>query len=93
MARVIIKLGGGLITDKTRYKEVFRERIDAVSVVISKIVDLGYSVIVIHGAGSFGHLEAKKWHLSRGHIKEIIDEQRLAAVSYTHLTLPTKRIV
>ena len=75
MARVIIKLGGGLITNKTRYKEVFRERIDAVSVVISKIVDLGHSVIVIHGAGSFGHLEAKKWDISGGYNPAISEDQ------------------
>tara|TARA_B100000029_G_scaffold93465_3_gene83524 strand:+ start:40715 stop:41509 length:795 start_codon:yes stop_codon:yes gene_type:complete len=75
MARVIIKLGGGLITDKTEYKVVFRERIDAVSEVISKIIDLGYSVIVIHGAGSFGHIEARKWEISSGLKLDISNEQ------------------
>ena len=64
MARVIIKLGGGLITDKTRYKTVLRDRIDAVSEVISMIIQMGHSVIVIHGAGSFGHIEAKKWDIN-----------------------------
>jgi len=78
MGRVIIKLGGGLITDKTRYKVVLRERIDSVSEVISKIIDIGHSVIVIHGAGSFGHIEAKKWNISNGFDSEISEQQYLA---------------
>ena len=79
MGRVIIKLGGGLITDKTQYKVVFRERIDAVSNVISRIIDLGHSVIVIHGAGSFGHIEAKKWEISGG-LKPDISNQQYSAI-------------
>ena len=79
MARVIIKLGGGLITDKTRYKVVLRDRIDAVSEVISMIIGMGHSVIVIHGAGSFGHIEAKKWDISEG-LKSEIAEQQISAI-------------
>ena len=78
MARVIIKLGGGLITDKTQYKSVLTDRIDAVSFVISKIVDLGHSVIVIHGAGSFGHIEAKNWSISEGFDSDISEHQYTA---------------
>ena len=79
MARVIIKLGGGLITDKTRYKTVLRDRIDAVSEVISMIIQMGHSVIVIHGAGSFGHIEAKKWDINDG-LKTEIAEQQISAI-------------
>ena len=75
MARVIIKLGGGLITDKTQYKVVLRDRIDAVSNVISHIIKMGHSVIIIHGAGSFGHIEAKKWHISGGLNLDISEQQ------------------
>ena len=79
MARVIIKLGGGLITDKTQYKVVLRDRIDAVSNVISHIIKMGHSVIIIHGAGSFGHIEAKKWHISGG-LNLDISEQQYSAI-------------
>lgn len=79
MGRVIIKLGGGLITDKTRYRTVLRDRIDSVSQVISKIIYMGHSVIVIHGAGSFGHMEAKKWNISNG-IDSSISEQQFSAI-------------
>ena len=76
--KIVIKLGGGLITDKSQYKLVREERIMSVCKVISKLKKNEDSVILVHGAGSFGHLEAKKWHLSTGHNIEIIDEQRLA---------------
>ena len=76
--KIVIKLGGGLITDKSQYKLIREERIQSVCKIISKMIKNDDSVILVHGAGSFGHLEAKKWHLSTGHNIEIIDEQRLA---------------
>ena len=78
MARVIVKLGGGLITDKSEYKKVRRDRVDAVSAVIRELIDSGHSVIIVHGAGSFGHLEARKWRLSEGIVSEMSEEQELA---------------
>ena len=66
MSRVVLKLGGGLITDKSRYRHVRTDRIDAVSGVVRKLRDSGKSVVLVHGAGSFGHLEARKWGLARG---------------------------
>ena len=78
MARVIVKLGGGLITDKTEYKQVRQDRVDAVSAVIRELRNCGHSVIIVHGAGSFGHLEARKWRLSEGFDSEISEEQELA---------------
>ena len=75
MGRVIIKLGGGLITDKQQYKTALKDRIDSVSRVISEIIDMGHSVIVIHGAGSYGHIEAKKWKISEGLDSEISENQ------------------
>ena len=78
MARVIVKLGGGLITDKSEYKQVRLDRVDAVSAVIRELRNCGHSVIIVHGAGSFGHLEARKWRLSEGFDSEISEEQELA---------------
>ena len=78
MARVLVKLGGGLITDKSEYKQVRLDRVDAVSAVIRELRNCGHSVILVHGAGSFGHLEARKWRLSEGFDTEISEEQELA---------------
>lgn len=78
MSRVILKLGGGLITDKSKYKQVRMKQIEAVCTTTRELVDLGHSVIIVHGAGSFGHLEAKKWRLAEGHDSEISKDQELA---------------
>ena len=73
-----MKLGGGLITDKSQYRKVRMDYVDAISAVIKEMKDSGYSVIIVHGAGSFGHLEARKWKLSEGYDQEISEEQSKA---------------
>ena len=75
---VVIKMGGGLITDKSKHKTVKTEVIDSLSSMVSKLIDGGFSVVLVHGAGSFGHLTAKKWKLSEGLDSSISNEQRRA---------------
>ena len=75
MSRVIVKLGGGLITDKTEYKHVQISHISPVASVIKELVDMGHSVILVHGAGSFGHIESRKWRLVDGYQQDIEQEQ------------------
>ena len=65
-------MGGGLITDKTQLKTVREKNIEKVSKVIAEILSDDNSVILVHGAGSFGHLEAKKWKLATGFDEETI---------------------
>ena len=79
-SKIVIKLGGGLITDKTQLKTIRENEIKAVCEVLSDILENGNSVILVHGAGSFGHLEAKKWGLATGYDSEIIEQQRDAVV-------------
>lgn len=59
----IIKLGGSVITDKRR-KNTF-EKVRTQSLV-SEIKDSGKNTIIVHGAGSFGHILAKKYELHKG---------------------------
>ena len=80
MSRVVLKLGGGLITDKSRYRQVRTDRIDAVSGVVRELRDSGKSVVLVHGAGSFGHLEARKWGLAEG-IDDESYESQIRAIS------------
>ena len=80
MSRVVLKLGGGLITDKSRYRHVRTDRIDAVSGVVRELSDSGKSVVLVHGAGSFGHLEARKWGLAEG-INDESYESQIQAIS------------
>ena len=77
-AKVIVKLGGGLITDKSSIKTPKLDIIDSICDEISNLVSSGNSVIIVHGAGSYGHLLARKWSLSHGLKKNISEQQRKA---------------
>ena len=63
---VVIKFGGGLITEKGKLCTAKPNVIDGLVDAVSSLIDLGHRVIVIHGAGSFGHLKAKTWCLAQG---------------------------
>ena len=60
---ILIKLGGSVITDKKEYRRFNRE---IVARLCSEIKESGKDVIVVHGAGSFGHVLAKKHDLNAG---------------------------
>ena len=89
MSRVIVKLGGGLITDKTEYKHVQISHIGPVASVIKELADMGHSIILVHGAGSFGHIESRKWRLADGYQQDIEHEQAeaIARVRFDMLEL------
>jgi isopentenyl phosphate kinase len=67
---IIIKLGGSVITRKESSKPVFRKRV--VKRLCREIYDakkkLKFNLILIHGAGSFGHPYAKKFSLNKGYL-------------------------
>lgn len=60
---ILIKLGGSVITDKTQYRTFNR---DVVRRLCKEIKDSGEDAIVVHGAGSFGHVLAKEYSLQNG---------------------------
>ena len=68
---IVIKLGGSVITDKTRYK-VFHE--DVMKQILHEFTRR--DVVVVHGAGSFGHVMAEKL--------KILKNADPAAVSLIH---------
>ena len=78
VAKVVVKLGGGLITDKSSIKTPRLDIIDSICDEISNLVSSGNSVIIVHGAGSYGHLLAKKWSLSQGLRKDFSRQRREA---------------
>lgn len=59
----IIKLGGSVITDKS--KEAFF-RTEIMNNLSKEIKKSNQQCIIIHGAGSFGHILAKKYNLNQG---------------------------
>tara|TARA_B100000287_G_scaffold434365_1_gene498599 strand:- start:841 stop:1638 length:798 start_codon:yes stop_codon:yes gene_type:complete len=73
--RIVIKLGGGLITDKGKMKTFDEGRMENLAKAISNVADLGFAIVLVHGAGSFGHLIAKKWDIAGGLESSISEEQ------------------
>ena len=75
---VVIKWGGGLITHKDRLCSVNMEVIDSLSKVCASS---NKNLVIVHGAGSFGHMKAKKFRLAEGDIPgleqlQAVDEVR-----------------
>jgi isopentenyl phosphate kinase len=55
---VIVKLGGAALTDKASYRSLKREALDALAAAVGAAHARGVRLVVVHGAGSFGHHEA-----------------------------------
>ena len=62
--RVILKLGGSVITDKGADCAINRGGLEALATAIAGIKHDG--IVIVHGAGSCGHPEAKRYHLDKG---------------------------
>ena len=94
---VILKLGGSVITTKSKPQTLNIQAIKNIAQVIS---NFDKPLIVVHGAGSFGHYFAKRFKISNQQTtstraiiqihKSMITLNNSITVSYTHLTLPTK---
>jgi isopentenyl phosphate kinase len=61
---MLVKLGGSVITDKTNYL-AYRE--DVLSRLVAEIVAARKDIILVHGAGSFGHVLASEHRLQGGY--------------------------
>ena len=60
----IIKIGGSVITNKSKQNSFKKEIIDNLSKQIKKSKK---EIILVHGAGSYGHILAKKYNLNQGY--------------------------
>lgn len=58
---VVIKLGGSVITDKSK---PFSYRSDVASALVEEIASSDEKAVVVHGGGSYGHTVAKQYGLS-----------------------------
>ncbi len=81
---VVIKWGGGLITHKDQLCTVNSTVIDALAEVCSKS---SKQLIIVHGAGSFGHLKAKESRLSEGRIAGMSQDSAIGEVRSDMLKL------
>lgn len=62
----LIKLGGSLITDKSKEFHLQDNNLSLLAAEISKLYQVGIPMIIGHGAGSFGHVVAKKFQTHKG---------------------------
>jgi len=60
---IIVKLGGSVITDKSRIRTFRQETCERLA---GELLSAKEGLVVVHGAGSFGHIEAKKHELHKG---------------------------
>lgn len=70
----LVKLGGSVITDKTRVSTLRPGHLRRLA---GELARSGRELIIVHGAGSFGHIKAAKHRLHEGYI----EDGQLAAVS------------
>lgn len=75
----LIKLGGSVITIKSRYR-TFRWK--ATTKILDFISKLNENVILVHGGGSFGHIMAKKYG-----IPGVMTEERKEGFSIVHMDM------
>ena len=81
---VVIKWGGGLITFKDQLCTVNQDVIDALAKACSQT---DKRLVIVHGAGSFGHLKAKQFRLAEGRIDELSQDEAIYDVRSDMLTL------
>ena len=80
MGRVVMKWGGGLISDKTKLCTVLPKRIESLAHTVREIYEMGHDVVIVHGAGSFGHIRAKKYRLAEGNIPQLDQTEAIQLV-------------
>jgi isopentenyl phosphate kinase len=61
---VILKLGGSILTNKSADCAINRENLATIAAAVAEAGTEG--IVIIHGAGSCGHPEAKRYHLDVG---------------------------
>jgi isopentenyl phosphate kinase len=73
----ILKIGGSVLTDKNRVSVARPEAIGRIAREICESPCTG--LVIIHGAGSFGHHQAKEYRLSEG-----LNEESIKGILPTH---------
>lgn len=65
--RVIVKIGGSFITDKNQQESLKEDRVRKIAREVAVAVQSGrVSLLLTHGAGSYGHIAAKEYQAKQG---------------------------
>lgn len=65
-ADVVVKIGGSACTKKAQFETLNSEALEAAATQLGALKRDGVKMAVIHGAGSFGHQQAKEYGVSKG---------------------------
>jgi isopentenyl phosphate kinase len=79
---LIVKIGGSAVTNKREAHQLAsKDKFDSVIEQISRVYKRGTGMILCHGAGSFGHIEAREYGLGHGDASPLGVAATHAAVS------------
>ncbi len=81
--RILLKLGGSVITDKTGTGEVKTDVLLHVANIIAGYKDT-HQMVIIHGAGGYGHPEAHRYRIQEG-----VSAANMAGIYQTHHAVTT----
>lgn len=84
----ILKVGGSVLTDKTRLESA---RIETIERIAAEIARCGTGLVLVHGAGSFGHIHAKEYGLAESFSPEGILETHRSVVRLNDLVVERLR--
>ena len=84
---VVIKWGGGLITHKDKLCTINQNVIDALADVCK---NSSKRLVIVHGAGSFGHMKAKQFRLAEGRVEGLSQDGAVSEVRNDMLELNQK---
>ncbi|MBN1166670.1 MAG: isopentenyl phosphate kinase family protein [Methanospirillaceae archaeon] len=81
--RILLKIGGSVITDKSGSGEVRMDVLDSIAGTLAAYKkSLGHTplhLLVVHGAGSYGHPEASRYRIQKG-----VTSANVAGIYHTH---------
>ncbi|KAK3101839.1 hypothetical protein FSP39_006745 [Pinctada imbricata] len=63
---IVIKLGGSAVTVKEKFETLNKEGLTKACRLLNECVKARKRCIVVHGAGSFGHHQARKYNVNKG---------------------------
>ncbi|XP_048245742.1 isopentenyl phosphate kinase-like isoform X2 [Haliotis rufescens] len=63
---LIVKFGGSAITNKNQLEVLKQAELDKAAILIEECIQKNMTCVVVHGAGSFGHHQAKQHSVNSG---------------------------
>lgn len=80
----ILKIGGSILTDKS---QELKARPDVILRLAMEISERPEGLVLVHGAGSFGHIPAKRWGLPLSFSREGLRETHSSVCRLTDMIL------